>query len=177
MASAVEPHLGRSGKGRGDPENGFALFHQVEPIAGDDANVLRIVLEEIFFALMADQGHPLLFNLSFKLLNARFLFLMLGNFRQERVADRNRPGQHDQREDKAVEGMPDSRGCCKGRINRGAHLAHLTAVNCIVTKFFLDAQQLVIFGNPISSAKAAGFDLAGIGGDGDIRDRRVFGLT
>ena len=59
----------------------------------------------------------------------------------------------------------------------GRPLAHLTAVNRVVTKFLRDPQELVIFRDPIGPAKRAGLDLPGVGRDRDVGNGRVLGLA
>ena len=51
------------------------------------------------------------------------------------------------------------------RITRGA------------AQVFFDAQQLIVFGDPIGARKRAGLDLAGVGGDGQVGDERIFGFA
>src|SRR5258706_16390930 len=41
-------------------------------------------------------------------------------------------------------------------------------------QFFLDAQQLVVLGDPVGARRRAGFDLAGAHGDHEVGDERVF---
>src|SRR3954468_7015452 len=42
---------------------------------------------------------------------------------------------------------------------------------------FLDAEQLVVFGDTVGAARGAGLDLPGRRGDGKVGDRRVLGLS
>ncbi len=61
------------------------------------------------------------------------------------------------------------------RRRRGNPLcAHLTAVNGLVTKFFRDAEELVVLRHPVGPAKRTGLDLAGVGCDRDVGNGRVF---
>ena len=53
----------------------------------------------------------------------------------------------------------------------------LSAVDRVVTKFLFDAEELVVFGDPVGAAEGTSLDLAGIRGDGDVRDRGVLGLA
>ena len=46
-----------------------------------------------------------------------------------------------------------------------------------VAQLFLDADQLVVLREPVRTREAAGFDLAAVGRDREIRDRRVLGLA
>src|SRR5580693_8933856 len=46
-----------------------------------------------------------------------------------------------------------------------------------VAEQFLDAQQLVVLGHALAARGRPGLDLAAIGGDGEIGDRRVIGLA
>ena len=41
----------------------------------------------------------------------------------------------------------------------------------------LDTQQLIVFGNAVGAAERAGLDLAGVGGDGDVRNGGIFGFA
>src|SRR5206468_5019838 len=41
----------------------------------------------------------------------------------------------------------------------------------------LDAQQLVVLGDAVGPRRRAGLDLAAVGGDGQVGDRRVLGLA
>ncbi len=51
------------------------------------------------------------------------------------------------------------------------------SVNRIFTEFRFDAEQAVVFRDALAAAERTGFDLTGTGGDGKIRDRRVFGFA
>src|SRR3977135_2151858 len=55
--------------------------------------------------------------------------------------------------------------------------AHLTAVNRFVTKFFGNAQKLIVLGNAVGPAKRTRFDLAGVGRNRDVGNRCVFGFA
>src|SRR6266571_3817467 len=55
--------------------------------------------------------------------------------------------------------------------------AHFSAVDRIVPQLFLDAQKLIVFGDAVGAAERTGLYLPGVCRDGDIRDRRVFGLS
>ena len=44
-------------------------------------------------------------------------------------------------------------------------------------ELLFDPQQLVVLGDAVGAARRAGLDLAGAGADGEIGDRRVFGLA
>src|SRR5690606_34859263 len=46
-----------------------------------------------------------------------------------------------------------------------------------LAKLLLDADQLVIFREPVGTAEAAGLDLAAVGGNRKIGDRRILGLA
>src|SRR6266404_2593611 len=46
-----------------------------------------------------------------------------------------------------------------------------------LAEFFLDAKELVVFGDAVGAAGGAGFDLAGGGGDGKVGDEGVFGFA
>ena len=50
-------------------------------------------------------------------------------------------------------------------------------VDRIASQLFLDPQELIVFGDAIRAAGAAGLDLAAVGGDGDVGDRGVLGFT
>jgi hypothetical protein len=51
------------------------------------------------------------------------------------------------------------------------------AVTCRSLQVFLNAKQLVVLGDAIGAAGRAGFDLAGVGGHGDVGDGRVLGFA
>ena len=46
-----------------------------------------------------------------------------------------------------------------------------------IAKFGFDAQELVVFGNPIRAGGSAGLDLAHVQGHGQVGDRAVFGFA
>jgi len=50
-------------------------------------------------------------------------------------------------------------------------------VDGVFTKLLLDAEELIVFSQAIGAAQGAGFDLATVGGDGDVGNGRVFGFT
>ena len=51
------------------------------------------------------------------------------------------------------------------------------AVNRVVAELLFDAEELVVFRDPVRAAHRAGLDLAAVGGDGDVGDGAVFGLA
>ena len=57
------------------------------------------------------------------------------------------------------------------------HLHLVDAVNRVVAKFLFDAEELVVFRDPVRAAHRAGLDLAAVGGDGDVGDGAVLGLA
>ena len=44
-------------------------------------------------------------------------------------------------------------------------------------EFLLDPEELVVLGDPVGARRRARLDLAGVGGHGDVGDRRVLGLA
>ena len=46
-----------------------------------------------------------------------------------------------------------------------------------LAQLLLDAEQLVVLGEPVGAGEAAGLDLPAIGGDGEVGDGRVLGLA
>ena len=52
-----------------------------------------------------------------------------------------------------------------------------TRVTYGIAKILLNAQQLVVLGNPIGAGKRTGLDLAGIEAHSDVGNGRIFGLT
>src|SRR6266702_5267011 len=46
-----------------------------------------------------------------------------------------------------------------------------------IGEVLLDAQQLVVLGDPLATRRGAGLDLAGVRCDGEVGDERVVGLT
>ena len=44
-------------------------------------------------------------------------------------------------------------------------------------EFFFDAQQLVVFGEAVGAREGAGFDLSGVGADGEVGDEAVVGFA
>src|SRR4051812_30361226 len=51
------------------------------------------------------------------------------------------------------------------------------AVRRGAAELLLDAQQLVVLGDAVGARRRAGLDLPGVDGDGNVGDRRVFGLA
>ena len=60
--------------------------------------------------------------------------------------------------------------------NESAGSAHFAAVDGVVAECFLDAQELIVFRDPVGATERTGLDLAGIRGHGDVGDRGVFAL-
>ncbi len=58
-----------------------------------------------------------------------------------------------------------------------AFVPELGAVDGAVAEFFFDAEELVVFGDAVAAGGGAGFDLAAVGGDGDVGDGGVFGFA
>src|SRR5581483_4659142 len=46
----------------------------------------------------------------------------------------------------------------------------------LAAQLLLDADELVVFGEPVGTGEAAGLDLPAICGDGEVGDRRILGL-
>src|SRR5436190_271698 len=46
-----------------------------------------------------------------------------------------------------------------------------------VAEVLFDPEKLVVFGNAVRAAKAAGLDLTGVGRDGEVGDKAVLGLA
>src|SRR6478735_5387023 len=91
-------------------------------------------------------------------------------------ADAHRP-------DVAEVATPD-RGCVRWPSARSALLAAGEAregagagVDRGVVELLLDAQQLVVLGDPLGPRRGAGLDLAAVGRDGEVGDRGVLGLA
>ena len=82
-----------------DPVNRFAFFHQIEPVARDDADVFWVAAQERFLALMAREQHLLLFDLGFQNFDPLLVRATLRNLRQKRMRNRNGRGQNGQRDD------------------------------------------------------------------------------
>jgi hypothetical protein len=77
-----------------DPENGFAFFHQVEPVARDRFEINRIGLEEIHFTGLLCQQHLLFVALSLELIDllvSEFQFLI----RRDEEADDDEPDREE----------------------------------------------------------------------------------
>src|ERR1035437_9953221 len=55
--------------------------------------------------------------------------------------------------------------------------SHFSTVDGTGAKFLLDAEELVVFRHAVGAAKRAGFDLAGVGGDGDVGDGDILGFA
>src|SRR5262249_8663719 len=67
-----------------------------------------------------------------------------------------------------VGSCPVSSQCAQRRFSR---------VTSLRSELFFDSQELVVFRPPVGAARRAGLDLAGAGGDGEVGDRRIFGLA
>src|SRR6187455_116144 len=52
-----------------------------------------------------------------------------------------------------------------------------TGVASRVVELLLDAQQLVVLGDPLGAGGGTGLDLAAVGGDREVGDRGVLGLA
>src|SRR6185437_207360 len=50
-------------------------------------------------------------------------------------------------------------------------------INAHISQLLFDAQQLVVFGQPVGPGSAARLDLAAVQGHGEVRDGRVFGFA
>src|ERR1044071_5084863 len=55
--------------------------------------------------------------------------------------------------------------------------SEFSAVHGIAAEELFDAEQLIVFGDAVGAAEGPGFDLAGIGGHGDVRDGGVLGFA
>src|SRR5437870_3820437 len=55
--------------------------------------------------------------------------------------------------------------------------AHLSAVDRVLSQFFLNPQKLIVFGDAVGATERTGLYLPGVRGYGDVRDRRVLGFA
>ena len=55
-------------------------------------------------------------------------------------------------------------------------LLKFAAVNGLLSKLFFNPEQLIIFAYAVRSGKRSGLDLSGIGGNGYICNRDIFGF-
>src|SRR5271168_4553526 len=69
------------------------------------------------------------------------------------------------------------RETASGGGTRGSTRPKLGAVTRVLAEVFLDPQQLVVLRDAVGSTRRAGLDLARVGADHDVRDRRVLGLA
>src|SRR4051794_31216318 len=69
---------------------------------------------------------------------------------------------------------PAVRGCCSSRQAREGGRAGVAGR---VVELLLDAQQLVVLRDALAAGRGAGLDLPAVGGDGEVGDRGVLGLT
>src|SRR5688572_12366135 len=77
-------------------------------------------------------------------------------------------------------GVPaEPRPRCEGsKMGDGLALVpELRPVFRLVAELLGDADELVVLGDAVGAGGGPGFDLAAVGGDGDVADRRVFGLA
>jgi hypothetical protein len=90
-----------------DAENRFAVFHQVEPVAGDRFQINRVVLEQIDFASLLGEQCLLLIALGLELGNivlADFQFLV---GRHEQADDHEPDRKEEQRQEDTVPSLPN----------------------------------------------------------------------
>jgi hypothetical protein len=108
-------------------------------VAGDYADVFGIPSQQIFFALMPRENHALRLDLPREFFNPSLLFLAFFYFGKKGIRDRDSRREDDQREDKSIKGMPDSR---RGWSSKAAiaHLTYFTAIDGVVTKFLFNSQ-------------------------------------
>ena len=57
------------------------------------------------------------------------------------------------------------------------HFELLDAEDGVIAQLFLDAEELVVFCDPVGAAHGAGLDLAAVGGDGEVGDGAVLCFT
>ncbi len=53
----------------------------------------------------------------------------------------------------------------------------LPGINRVVAEVLFDAKELVVFGDSVSSVGGAGFDLAAVGGDGEVGNGCILSFT
>jgi len=108
------------------------------------------VFEQFLDARVANEELALPLDLPLEGVDASLLISALGDFRKEAVGGDHGHHEHYEHEKHPIEGMPDSPrrwGCLEVTVGR-AHLAHLTSIYGVVTKFLFNSQQLVVFGHP-----------------------------
>src|SRR5262245_66223627 len=64
-----------------------------------------------------------------------------------------------------------------GRRLARAHERGPAGIGRVAAELFLDPQELVVLRCPVAARRGARLDLADVGGDGEVRDRRVLGLA
>ena len=94
-------------RGGFDPENGFAVFHQVEPVAGDRFQIRRIGFEQIHFARLLGKQHLLFVALRLQLVDlvvAHFQFFV---WRHEQTDDDEPDREQKQSQEDTVPTLPN----------------------------------------------------------------------
>lgn len=139
-----------------EAKESLAFLHQIEFVARDQTQILRTGPQESLLTFVPLQNGLLFRQLIFQILNLRPHFISARSLWKITNCKSGDNEQNDDRSDRPVEGDPD-----RGRLIRLmleesiAHkfLAHLSAVNGVVTQLFFNSEQLIIFGNAICSAK------------------------
>ena len=93
---------------RVEPIDRLAFVHQIQMIARDGPDVFGVRLEQLFLQLEMREIHAFIFDSCAQLFVARLGILALLDLGQERIADWNRRGKNDEREQEAIERMPDA---------------------------------------------------------------------
>ena len=158
-----------------EAEDGLAFLHQVEAVAGDGPRYVGSFLSK---HLRVSGGRAALSARTWASswsISARLVGVCTSGGKGRRGASR----EHEQ--DARKTRFPDSPRrrlrAARGSGRTELHLAHLTAVDGVVTQFFFDAEKLVVLRDAIGAAERAGLDLAGVGRHGDVGDGGVFGLA
>ncbi len=73
-------------------------------------------------------------------------------------------------------GLPQTNVCCRRRLRSLVKRVSAGEARC-TAQVFLDAQELIVFGNPVCSRQRTRFDLAGIRRYGQVSYKSIFGLA
>ena len=151
----VQTHLRDVHLWRVETEDRLTLLHQVEAITRDESNILRVCLQQLLLARATNEELFLLIDLRDERLYLSLLFPAFTHFRECLIADSCRYDHYDKCRKEAVQGGPETslRGIAKISCLQGAHLAHLTAVNGVVTQFFFDTKKLIVLRHTVRTAE------------------------
>jgi hypothetical protein len=133
-------------------KNRFALFHEIETIARNRFQISHVGLEQSDLTSLTGEQILLFVYLLLQVVDLRAALHQFFIGRNKQAHDHEPNHKDEQNAKNSVQSLPHGGLTTRAEICVSViHLAHCSAVLRFVTKFFFDAQQLIVLRDPIAA--------------------------